>query len=1491
MSGIGLVLSIAKDALSAQKYGINVTAHNIANVNTEGYSRQYAVYEARQPAPYGGMLLGRGVDTTAVLRASDQFIENRLMQQKSTMFSSKEMENYMQILEGLFSEDSEMSISAMLTDFWNSWHDIANNPSGAPERIALYEHSILLSEQFNNLDADLKQLETNLTNALRSGIGEINEITAEIVQINGEIARTEGDKTANDLRDTRNMLVSELSEYLDVKTFEQSTGALTVITTRGYVLVTGDDTYDLKLGGDDTNRVLWQGSQGATADITDYLTNGKLGGWLDIRDEVIAKYKLDLDALAKEFIWAINQQHSQGVGLKLFSGDVTGKYKTGTSGLLSTLTYGQEIDYTKDFRMWIEDNNSSPATLSDVTVDMGISSASLTNWAGTATGATQYKYVFTVTTAGTVGADTNVTETDGVGLGVVQTGDDVSDALDSAIAGAQTITVKGGPGGDQTVTIADSGADATRSAKDIARALSVLNGVAAYASDNSATIDITNVINNVQANDVVSFTLSSGGSTAGVSFTVSSTDATTRSNFLIALNTAITTINGTGSDLSIDGSKLTSDNLVTITSASGKNIGIEDFDVEDLAVATLDNFQNLNVNTEVDIDTFTNFSNGESVTFSITTAQGSVNITYTITDDTDQTTLAADFEDALDNAAGLAALGVTYSLVGGTVTITGDAAAAYLDFEEVTAGPGNDESFDITTAAGTQQYPVGGDDVLLFDDSGDLEQYAGDNQITFTVNVTDSITVDLRRVDTTDNTAVATAFYNGLNGNLTDATVTDSGGSVTITATAESASDFAFSAGMENGAVGNATMDIAVVGAAPASDTFTFNNADTASFTSVVETDTMGFGTETLTETGGAGDEGGVKTGTITVFLDPGLTIESDIAAAAYSLFNVGAGTAATTGNSIITLGGDDGFTGFGGGDTISFNVDGNLVDFTIAGEVTDLQYATGLQAQLVNDLAAFIPATYSIIRHGASVSILKHDDTPIEITDFEDDDGSGADNSATLAVSTGTGVGVPDPANTLLDASDSNKTSATSTLYGSEGVILWAQYDATGTATATSGTIDVDDADPFTVDGLTFDIGAGTLVAGNTFTINTKDDGSPDKLVLTPATGTTANSVSDTYTFKVTTGGTIGNGTPVITWSNSVDSGTITITAADDYTVDGMTLSFTSGTLLADDVFTITTNATGTPTANLPSNWHWTLESFKDEFNNQATGVTASVTSDNALKFSPASGYSLGFCDRNFDDCGLLAALGINTFFDGSSAGSIGTNAQIANKDYIAAGKINNNVGMAVLATGNTSTGSITTAGPYTGADDATYTIRIEAGGATFKWKKDAGAWSAATNISIGSSQTINEGVTLTFNPGTYVAGEAFTIAVTASTDPSQIHATGDNSNALAMTDLQYASTDIAQWTCDRTNGKTKGTVNETFEVYYHAIVGTIGTKSASVSRGRAFNEAMVSKLGEIRDSISAVSLDEEMINLIKFQYAYAAAARLISVSDEMLDTLLSVN
>ncbi|MBW2642767.1 MAG: flagellar hook-associated protein FlgK [Deltaproteobacteria bacterium] len=373
MSGLGMVLNIAKGALAAQQYAMNVTGHNIANVNTEGYSRQSPILEPKQALLYQGMLLGRGVETEQVTRSVDQFVENKLMQEKSSMLSSQEMEKYMQVLEGIFSENSGTSISSMLSDYWNLWNDISNNPSGSSERIALYEHSVLMSNQFKSLGLDLNQIQTDITNAVTVGVERINQITSEIGQINIKIAGTEANNVANDLRDKRNVLVSELNEYLDVKTFEQSNHSLSIVTARGCPLVQGDSNYELEMGGSDGDRVQWQNSAGNYVDITDYITNGKLGGLLDVRDRIISKYKLDLDEMAKEFIWSVNQQHSQGVGLEGFS-MVTGTYQATdeTAALDSSgLTYADKI-VDGNFRMWVYDEDGNYVTDDTITIDADV---------------------------------------------------------------------------------------------------------------------------------------------------------------------------------------------------------------------------------------------------------------------------------------------------------------------------------------------------------------------------------------------------------------------------------------------------------------------------------------------------------------------------------------------------------------------------------------------------------------------------------------------------------------------------------------------------------------------------------------------------------------------------------------------------------------------------------------------------------------------------------------------------------------------------------------------------------------------------------------------------------------------------------------------------------------------------------------------------------------------------------------------------------------
>jgi len=384
MSGLGQALNIAKTALMAQRYGMDVTAQNIANVNTPGYSRQRPIQSSKRPAIYGGLVFGRGVDTKEILRSSDQFIENQLMQQKSSLSSSKEMENYIKIIEGFFNENPETGLSAMFSKFWNLWQDIANNPSGSSERVALYEHSALISEEFNTLNTDLSQMVTDLTNAIEDGVDKINKITKEIAQLNNEIVGSKTSGVANDLLDQRNKLLSELSEYIDEKSFEQENGTFTIITAKGCVLVNGLDSYDLTLGGDNQDRVMWKGSGGEKTDITNRISKGKLSGWLDMRDEILAKYQKNLDAMTKEFIWAVNQQHTQGVGSKTLSA-LTGTYAVSDNGEeLGTTDSG--LDYSDkisdgSFKLWVYDSSGSVVGESptEITIDSDPGGTTLTS--------------------------------------------------------------------------------------------------------------------------------------------------------------------------------------------------------------------------------------------------------------------------------------------------------------------------------------------------------------------------------------------------------------------------------------------------------------------------------------------------------------------------------------------------------------------------------------------------------------------------------------------------------------------------------------------------------------------------------------------------------------------------------------------------------------------------------------------------------------------------------------------------------------------------------------------------------------------------------------------------------------------------------------------------------------------------------------------------------------------------------------------------------
>ncbi len=409
MGGLGLTLDISKKALFASQRGLAVSGNNVSNVSTPKYSRQHAKQIITRPINFSGEQFGTGVEIEAIRRTADELLERRINAEASTAKAYEESQAYMTVLATLFNENSENSLSKSLSDFWNTWHDLSNHPTGTAERTAVRENGILLSEQLNGIYQDIMNLDHDLTLEIVESVNEVNSITRSIADLNREIARVEVSSNANDQRDHRNRLLLKLAEFVDIKSFEQETSDVTVMMTKGTQLVNRSDNNNMKIRD---GRLIWIGSNKTEVDITDKVAGGKLGGWLEMRDEVVSKFRSDLNSLTKGMIWLVNNKHSGGVGLDFFKNKLEGTYSTDDTGSFETLSFGNKIDYTKDFKMWVKKLSSlTPLEgAQSVVMDMGLSDSELEIpvYPGSADAST--KYTFTVTKSGTIGSSVDLPE-------------------------------------------------------------------------------------------------------------------------------------------------------------------------------------------------------------------------------------------------------------------------------------------------------------------------------------------------------------------------------------------------------------------------------------------------------------------------------------------------------------------------------------------------------------------------------------------------------------------------------------------------------------------------------------------------------------------------------------------------------------------------------------------------------------------------------------------------------------------------------------------------------------------------------------------------------------------------------------------------------------------------------------------------------------------------------------------------------------------------
>ena len=351
---------IGVSALLASQRQLSTTSHNIANINTEGYSRQKVALEQRPPQFVGVGFLGKGVDVSTITRSVSDFLNVQLRNNAAGEARSAIFGKLTDQVDALISDGT---FGAALERYFSSLQDVNNDPSSTPAREVFLTTAKTLTDRFQDLDTRFSVLNENVNREIAQRVTQVNSYTAALASLNRDIVQAFGvsqGQPPNDLLDQRDRLLQEMSRTVNISTLEQTDGAVNVFIGNGQLLVAGGTSIPLvatpnPLDGGRTEVSL--GSGGVTSVISDAFTNGELAGILAFRDELLDPSRNSIGRLAAAFSITMNAQHRAGLDLQGALG--------GNLFALGSATVNAAVGNTGTLTMALDPNALSSLTDSD----------------------------------------------------------------------------------------------------------------------------------------------------------------------------------------------------------------------------------------------------------------------------------------------------------------------------------------------------------------------------------------------------------------------------------------------------------------------------------------------------------------------------------------------------------------------------------------------------------------------------------------------------------------------------------------------------------------------------------------------------------------------------------------------------------------------------------------------------------------------------------------------------------------------------------------------------------------------------------------------------------------------------------------------------------------------------------------------------------------------------------------------------------------------
>lgn len=310
MPTINSTLSLAKGALLTHQGAMGTASDNVANVNTEGFSRRRARMTPSPTITTTEGRFGQGVYIDGIEALRDQFVERQVRDALGDSGWFDAGNQQLMITEEIVSDLSENGLGGALDNFWNAWHELAADPSSMGARNNLRERADALTNHFNRTDEKITDQIQRIDDNIKAKVNRLNAVTRQLADLNVEIGRAQ---QAADLEDRRGLLIDELSTLADVEYRLEENGAV-VVYLDGKALVMHDNVNEVETSGGNGGNPVYL-TIPSVSDERVEVNGGEIGALINVRDGEIATLREKLDEIASTLAGQVNEVHRDGYNL------------------------------------------------------------------------------------------------------------------------------------------------------------------------------------------------------------------------------------------------------------------------------------------------------------------------------------------------------------------------------------------------------------------------------------------------------------------------------------------------------------------------------------------------------------------------------------------------------------------------------------------------------------------------------------------------------------------------------------------------------------------------------------------------------------------------------------------------------------------------------------------------------------------------------------------------------------------------------------------------------------------------------------------------------------------------------------------------------------------------------------------------------------------------------------------------------------------------